>query len=99
MPIDNLFTSTVVLTTVWCELMAEPKLFTRKLVKTRDLKVVAVSALFIGGFCGRALLDKIGDAGALGVGTGIRVIIAVSWFGVGDKGGPKPKAINGSNKV
>lgn len=82
----------VVLTTVWCELMADPYLFTRKLVKTRDLKIVAVTALFIGGFTGRALLDKLGDAATFGIGTGLRVIIAFFWFGVPGKLSASKKA-------
>ncbi|KIJ35264.1 hypothetical protein M422DRAFT_180927 [Sphaerobolus stellatus SS14] len=97
--VNTQFATTIVLTTVWCELMADPKLFSRKLVKTRDLKIVAVSALFIGGFVGRALLDKLGDAGALGVGTGIRFIITLTWFGVQGKGSSVTKAITGQNKV
>lgn len=71
---------TVVLTTVWCELMSDPKLFVRKAVITRDHRVLAVFALFIGGFVGRALLDQIGSAGALGIGTGIRFLIALIWL-------------------
>lgn len=60
--------------------MAEPALFTTKLARSRDLKIIAVSALFLGGFVGRALLDKIGDAGTFGIGTGFRVIIAFMWL-------------------
>jgi hypothetical protein len=72
---------TVVLTTTWCELMTEPKLFEfRRLVASRDHKIVAIVALFVGGFTGRALLDKIGSAGTLGVGTALRLLIALWWF-------------------
>jgi Protein of unknown function (DUF1275) len=53
------FFSAVVLTTVWCEFMADPKLFQlRKHVISRDHKFIAVVALFIGGFVGRAILGK-----------------------------------------
>jgi len=97
--VNTQFATTIVLTTVWCELMAEPKLFTRKLVKTRDLKIVAVTALFIGGFIGRALLDKIGDAGTFGIGTGFRVIIACSWLGVAGKSKPQKKLTVSQEKV
>ncbi|KAH7882836.1 hypothetical protein F5I97DRAFT_1900022 [Phlebopus sp. FC_14] len=80
------FTTTVVLTTTWCELMTEPELFhIRRLVAARDHKVMAIVALFIGGFTGRAILDKIGSAGTLGVATGIRVLIATWWFFVPQK--------------
>lgn len=76
----------VVLTTVWCELMADPRLFdVRHWVVTRDHKLIAALALFVGGFVGRALVDQIGAAGALGVGTGIRVLIALSWVFVPGK--------------
>ena len=78
-------TRTVVLTTVWCELMADPKLFVRHRVVTRDHKIIGIVALFIGGFASRAILDKIGSAGTLGVGTGIRLLIAVWWLFVPGK--------------
>ncbi|KAF9220817.1 hypothetical protein BS17DRAFT_786621 [Gyrodon lividus] len=80
------FTTTVVLTTTWCELMTEPKLFEfRRLVAARDHKVMAIAALFLGGFTGRALLDKIGSASTLGIGTGFRLLITFWWFFVPKK--------------
>lgn len=74
------------LTTVWCELMADPKLFklNRRII-SRDHKVIAILSLFFGGFVGRALVDKIGSAGTLGVGTGFRLLIAVWWMFVPGK--------------
>jgi hypothetical protein len=75
----------VVLTTVWCELMSDPKLFSRRPVVTRDHKLIAAASLFIGAFIGRTLVDSIGAAGTLGVGTGIRVLIALSWIFVPSK--------------
>ena len=79
------------LTTVWCELMADPKLFQLRRVVTRDHKVIGIVALFVGGFAGRAILDRIGSAGALGVGTGIRFLISVWWFFVPGKQTPSKK--------
>ena len=70
--------------------MADPKLFARGFVKTRDHKVIGVVALFLGGFIGRALLDQIGSKGAFGVGTGIRFLTALSWLAVPAK--PRAKA-------
>jgi len=87
--VNTQFTTTVVLTTVWCELMADPKLFRPNWVITRDHKFIAIAALFVGGFVGRAIVDQIGAAGAFGVGTGIRVLIAISWLWIPAK---KPKA-------
>ena len=61
--------------------MADPKLFKlNRRVISRDHKIIGVSVLFLGGFAGRAILDKIGSAGALGVGTGIRVLVALWWL-------------------
>lgn len=80
-----ILTPIVVLTTVWCELLSDPKLFRTGFVKTRDHRLIAVLALFVGGFVGRALIDQIGDAGTFGVGTGIRFLIALSWFAVPGK--------------
>ncbi|KAL5476883.1 hypothetical protein ACEPAI_3069 [Sanghuangporus weigelae] len=78
--VNSQFATTVVLTTVWCELLADPKLFRKGFVITRDHKFLAVFALFLGGFVGRAILDQVGSAGAFGVGTGIRVLIALGWL-------------------
>ena len=60
--------------------MADPKLFTRGWVISRDHKVIGVVSLFVGGFVGRALIDVIGSKGAFGVGAGIRLLIAFSWL-------------------
>jgi len=83
--LNTQFTTTIVLTTVWIELMGDPLLFARKRVPSRDHKLIAASALFIGGFVSRAILDKIGAAGALGVGTGLRLLITFSWLFVPGK--------------
>ena len=77
---------TVVLTTVWCELMADPRLFQlNRWIISRDHKVIAIFSLFLGGFVGRALIDQIGAAGTLGVGCGIRTLIAIWWLFVPSK--------------
>ena len=72
----------VVLTIVWCDLMADPQLFYLRYVKTRDLKVVAVSTLFLDGFIGRVLLDMLGSSTTFLIGAGFRVSIALLWLGV-----------------
>ena len=70
----------VVLTTIWCELAADPKLFERRRIRSRDHRLIAASCIFLGAFLGCALINQIGAAGALGVGTGIRFLIAVAWM-------------------
>ena len=66
--------------------MADPKLFTfNKFVISRDHKFIAVIALFLGGFVGRAIIDSAGAAATLGVGTGFRVLIALWWLFVPGK--------------
>lgn len=67
--------------------MADPHLFCIRYVKTRDLKIVAVASLFLGGFVGRALLGKVGSPATFLIGTGFRVLIALLWLGVA---GTKP---------
>lgn len=62
--------------------MADPELFKLRFVKTRDLKVVAVLALFVGGFLGRTFLEKIGSANTFFIGTGLRMLIAMWWLWV-----------------
>jgi len=80
-----------VLTSVWCELVADPKLFNlRKAVISRDHKVLAIFALFLGAFLGRAILGGIGSAGALGVATGIRLLLAFGWLLVPSKSAGLP---------
>ena len=80
----------VVLTTTWCELMTEPQLFHfRRLVVARDHKVMAILFLVLGGFSSRAILDKVGSAGTLGIATAFRFIISLWWFFVPAKKAPK----------
>ncbi|KAF8553222.1 hypothetical protein OG21DRAFT_1477427 [Imleria badia] len=87
--LNTQFTTTVVLTTTWCELMTEPQLFNfRHLVKSRDHKVMAILFLFLGGFISRVILDRIGSAATLGVGTGLRFVIALWWLFVPAKKHP-----------
>ena len=74
------------LTTVWCELMADPKLFKlNHWIISRDHKFIAIIALFLGGFIGRAIIDAAGAAATLGVGTGLRTLIAIWWLFVPGK--------------
>ncbi|KAH8076012.1 hypothetical protein BXZ70DRAFT_963536 [Cristinia sonorae] len=84
--VNTQFATTIVLTTVWCELMTDPKLFSLRMgVISRDHKIIAIFALFFGGFVGKALIDSVGSAGTLGIGTGIKVLIAFWWLFVPGK--------------
>jgi hypothetical protein len=65
--------------------MTEPNLFRRRYTPARDHKIMAIATLFVGGFVGRCIIDKIGSAGTLGVGTGLRFLIALSWYLVPSK--------------
>jgi len=59
-------------------------------VKTRDHKLIAAFFLFLGAFVSRAILAAAGARGALGVGTGVRLLITFSWLFVpGKKAQPK----------
>jgi len=89
--LNTQFATTIVLTTVWCELMADPKLFAARRVTSRDYKIIAVSSVFVGGFCSRAVLQTIGSPASLGIGTGFRVLIALGWFFVPGKRAAAPK--------
>jgi hypothetical protein len=71
--------------------MADPRLFEfRKMVISRDHKIIAIVALFLGGFVGRAILQSTNAGVTLGIGAALRGIIAVSWFFVPGKT-PQPK--------
>ncbi|KAG1762986.1 hypothetical protein EV702DRAFT_983142 [Suillus placidus] len=84
--LNTQFTTTVVLTTTWCELMVDPKLFDiRRIVISRDHKIMAIVCLFLGGFIGRVLIDSVGSAATLGIGTGVRLIISVWWLFIPEK--------------
>ncbi|KAG6864138.1 hypothetical protein C0991_012187 [Blastosporella zonata] len=87
--LNTQFGTTIVLTTVWVELVSDPRLFKfRQKVASRDHKLLAALALFVGAFSGRALLAQIGSAGALGVGVGFRMLIAISWIFIRGKTSP-----------
>ncbi|KAI0746588.1 hypothetical protein C8Q80DRAFT_1176063 [Daedaleopsis nitida] len=93
--VNTQFATTIVLTTVWCELMADPNLFKlRQSVISRDHKLIAIVALFLGGFVGRAIIDAAGAAATLGVGTGMRVLIALWWLFVPGKATKASKPIS-----
>ncbi|KAF4577092.1 hypothetical protein EYR36_005079 [Pleurotus pulmonarius] len=84
--LNTQFTTTIVLTTVWVELVSDPRLFSlRQSVITRDHKLIAAFSLFLGAFVSRAILYKLGAAGALGVGVGIRLLITATWLFVPSK--------------
>jgi hypothetical protein len=79
-----------VLTTVWVELVTDPRLFNiRQKVTTRDHRLMAAVALFGGAFVSRAILAQIGPAGALCVGAGVRVLIAFAWIVIPGKPVPQ----------
>lgn len=73
--------TTVVLTTTWVEIFNDPLLFSLKPVKSRDIRVMGVLALFFGGFVSRAITNACGSAaGALGVLAALRVVQLVWWI-------------------
>ncbi|KAI1791885.1 hypothetical protein LXA43DRAFT_944977 [Ganoderma leucocontextum] len=85
------YATTVVLTTVFSELVAQKDLFTiRRRVSSRDHRILSIALLFFGGFSGRAIIQAAGAPTALGVGTGIRLIITLWWLFVPEKEQGKP---------
>lgn len=72
--------TTVVLTTTWVEIFNDPLLFALKPVASRDIRIMGVIALFMGGFVSRALTNACGGAaGALGVLAALRLAQLVWW--------------------
>jgi hypothetical protein len=66
--------------------MADPRLFEfRKMVVSRDHKIIAIAALFLGAFVGRAILQSTNAAITLGIGAALRALIAASWLFVPSK--------------
>ncbi|KAF9235801.1 hypothetical protein BU15DRAFT_50928 [Melanogaster broomeanus] len=80
------FSTTVVLTSIWVELISEPKLFNlRRLVAERDHKALTIAACFAGGLAGRAVLDEVGAPITLGIAAGLRVLVSILWLFVPTK--------------
>ncbi|KIM42427.1 hypothetical protein M413DRAFT_18671 [Hebeloma cylindrosporum] len=79
--LNTQFGTTIVLTTVWVELMTDPSLFRlRQRVMSRDHRVIAAVSLFLGAFVGRAILFQLSTAATLGVGVGFRMLITLAWI-------------------
>jgi len=77
------FATSVVLTTIWIQIVGDPKLFhVAQRVAARDNRLLAVLFLLIGGIVGRALVDTLGAPATLGIGAGVRALIALGWLGV-----------------
>ena len=67
------------ITGFWCDLVTDPKILQRKHT-ARNRKIMAIFSVFFGGFMARAIMQRVGAAGTLGVATGIRVLIAAGWL-------------------
>ncbi|GAA5986324.1 hypothetical protein JCM5350_002981 [Sporobolomyces pararoseus] len=78
--INSQFGTAVVLTTVWVELVCDPKLFAVKAVKSRDHRVIAVFSVFLGGMCSAAIVFQSSSAVAFGVCSGLRLISMLTWL-------------------
>ncbi|GAA5870976.1 hypothetical protein JCM1840_002743 [Sporobolomyces johnsonii] len=78
--INSQFGTAVVLTTIWVELVNDPKLFALKLAKSRDHRIIAVFSVFLGGMCSAGIVFASNSATALGVAAGLRIISMLSWL-------------------
>ena len=83
--LNTAYGTTVVLTTIWTELVADPGLFKPKLVPSRDHRAASIFALLIGGFASRAITNTIGGAASLGIGALLKVMIAFTFYFVPSK--------------
>ncbi|KAG6334473.1 hypothetical protein ID866_4621 [Astraeus odoratus] len=79
--LNTQFSTSVVLTSVWIELISEPTLFhLRRWVVEREHKLLTIAFMLLGGFAGRCLIDEIGSVATLAMATGLRVIISGWWL-------------------
>jgi len=78
--INSQLATTVVLTTVYVDLFNDPALFARRLVKTRDHRILGVVAAFTGGMCSAGIVFASSSAVAFGVAAGLRLIAALAWL-------------------
>nr|GAT54844.1 predicted protein [Mycena chlorophos] len=81
------FSTTVVLTALWIELVADPHLFKSPLKRfaNRDHRVLALTALFVGAISARLGLIWLGAVGTLLMAVVVRVFIAWWWLVVQGK--------------
>jgi hypothetical protein len=54
---------------------------------------MSILAVFLGAFISKALVDKIGSAGTLGIAAGLRFIGAWAWLFVPSPQAPPPKGV------
>lgn len=74
---------TVVLTSLYCDLMSDPNLLTAGLLEDpdRNRRAVSAVALFVGATIGGALTkSSIGYAGALRIATGVKAAMVLAWL-------------------
>ncbi|RVX71263.1 hypothetical protein B0A52_04837 [Exophiala mesophila] len=74
---------TVVLTSLYCDLMSDPDLLTAGLLEDpdRNRRAVSAIALFAGAAIGGALTkSSIGYAGALWIATGVKAAMVLAWL-------------------
>ncbi|KAF9009179.1 hypothetical protein BDZ89DRAFT_1229597 [Hymenopellis radicata] len=75
--------ATLPLTTTWVELFGIEGLFKlNRFNRPRDQRLLGVASVMLGALAARGLVFRLGSPGALGVGAGIRVVIAFSWISV-----------------
>lgn len=68
--LNTAFGVSLVLTTVWVELVNDPKLFVAKYVKSRDHRIFAVFFAFLGGLCSAGIVFASSSAVAFAACTG-----------------------------
>lgn len=79
--LNTQFSTSVVLTSVWCELISEPRLFhLRRAVVERDHRLLTIFCMLLGGFSGRCVLDDVGPSITLGIAAGLRLVISGWWL-------------------
>ena len=74
---------TVVLTSVYCDLMSDPLLFTAKITEDpkRNRRAVAIVVCLCGAICGGLFAKSaVGLAGALWVSVAIKLIVSFIWY-------------------
>ncbi|KEF63593.1 uncharacterized protein A1O9_01571 [Exophiala aquamarina CBS 119918] len=74
---------TLVLTSVYCDLMSDPNLFTAGLFEDpdRNRRAASVTTLFVGAVVGGALSkSSVGYPVALWIATGLKACMVIAWF-------------------
>lgn len=70
---------TVVITSLFCDLMSDAQLFTAAKNDKRNRRLSAALALFLGAIIGGWMLKRVGMASAIWLGASVKIVACLGW--------------------